>query len=185
MTGIFPALLGAGTSILQARALQQQSIFEREALKQNARMAELQAQDALRRGEQEATKSLQQTRQLMGAQRAALAAQGIEIDSGSSLDILMDTGAIGASEAVTIRNNAFKEAFGFTAEAGVFRTEAGMARRAGRAKVASTLLTGGIGLTKALFPKSKSQTAGTEQFIADDETPRMPSTFRFRAPGSP
>ncbi|HLA14756.1 MAG TPA: hypothetical protein VJZ25_07010 [Gemmatimonadaceae bacterium] len=103
---------------------------------QNAKLADWQAEDAIARGYETAFKH-------RGAQRAALAAQGISVGSGSALDVQLD-------DELIIRNNARLAAWGYRVEAAGFRSRAHLARVGGRieqwgarATAGSTLLTGG------------------------------------------
>ena len=61
----------------------------------NARVAEWQAQDALRRGGIAASDKGIRTNQLKGSQRAALAANGVDLGVGSALEVLSDTDYFG------------------------------------------------------------------------------------------
>src|SRR5699024_11069327 len=79
----------------------------------NARIAELQAEDAQERGRDAEGRVRVQTRQTIGAQRAALAAQGIDIGDGTAAAIQEDTAYFGELDALTVRNNAALEAFGY------------------------------------------------------------------------
>ncbi len=62
-------------------------------------------------------KSQFKTAQLEGAQRAALASQGGDVDSGSPLDIQADTARAGYIDAATIRNNAALKAYNYGIQA--------------------------------------------------------------------
>ncbi len=146
----FSTVLGAYTSYTQGKA--QRRIFEAQAKidEINARIAEMQAEDAIKRGHEREGISRQKTKKIRGAQRAALAAQGIRVDVGSALDIQLETEDIGELDALTIRNNALREAFGFKAGAAGLRTEAGFKRTEGERAQArgvfegtQTLLTSG------------------------------------------
>lgn len=125
MAGSFLAGAGALISNKQVSNQRDQSIraerllgaYQRQTFEMNAKIAEFQAEDAIRRGDEEANKLLTNVQKLIGSQRTATAAQGIEVDSGSALDIQLDTAALGAVDAQTIKTNAYQEAFGFKAEA--------------------------------------------------------------------
>jgi hypothetical protein len=109
---------------------------------QNARNLDRAALDAENRGDYAASKQGVATRRLIGSQRAAAGAMGIDIGSGSALDILVATAGIGEEEAQTIRNNAAREAWGLRSEAAQQRTQGRLARRQGILGGASTILTG-------------------------------------------
>lgn len=79
----------------------------------NAKIAGLQAQDSLRRGEESVATHREQVVRLKGAQRAALAAQGIVVDQDTAADILADTDTQAKRDEQMIRTNAALEAWGF------------------------------------------------------------------------
>ena len=87
----------------------------------------------------------------IGEQRVALAAQGIDIDQGSALEIQLQTAEFVSQDALTISNNAWREAWGFRAEANSLRFQGQFAQLAASSKARSTLITGGLkGLTSFL-----------------------------------
>lgn len=128
----------------------------------NAKFAEMQARDAFKRGQEGEAISRMKVKKTIGAQRAAMAAQGIRVDEGSAQDIQQETQEIGALDVMTIRNNAMREAFGYETQAraetmkGQFATTQGAmqaaglrmqgdwAYTAGRNQALETLLTGGM-----------------------------------------
>jgi len=99
--------------------------------KAQARMLRLQAKDARERGMSEATEARRQGRIVRGAQQARHAAMGLEVDSGSAADLAYDTGSMSERDALTIRNNAVREAWGYNQQARFVRYEGRLAKRAG------------------------------------------------------
>lgn len=111
--------------------------------KANAKIAEYQAQDAVRRGAIEEEEHRAKVRALMGAQRSTFGANNVTTDSGSPLGILADTAQYGELDALTIRNNAAGEAFGYRVDSQNLRNRGRMAGREGTLGAASTILGGG------------------------------------------
>ena len=74
---------------------------------------------------QEATQRMR-TAALMGKQKAAMAANGFDVNSGTNLDITGATAALGEQDALTIRNNAARTASGYVQQGQDFGTQAGM-----------------------------------------------------------
>jgi hypothetical protein len=97
----------------QAGAVIAQGAYTQRIDNFNAHLADLQAQDAISRGAQAEIISRQRTGQLIGAQRAAAGAQGVEVNSGSSVDAQADAARTGELDALTIRNNAARSAWGY------------------------------------------------------------------------
>lgn len=85
----------------------------------NAKVADLQAADAIKRAESDAADRSKETGQMQGAQRAALAAQGIDPNEvgGTAEDILTSTQALGDRDVATIKANALRQAWGFKIDA--------------------------------------------------------------------
>lgn len=136
-----------------ARAAEQQGQYEAATYGLNAKLADQAADDAIARGKETASRSQLKTRQLKGMQRATLAAQGLDLDSGSASDLQLETGELGELDVLTISNNAAREAFGFKVEATNYRRSAGLALMGGQNKSQefknqsiSTLLTTGASL---------------------------------------
>ena len=145
----------AGTA-LQIRAQQQlaqsqqrQAAFQAQVARNNAILSQRAADDARKRGRIEETQRRQLTRQQIGQQEVRLAGSGQVIGQGSALDITVDTAGVGELDALTIRNNAEREALGFeiqgvnfAAGAGALDARGRSAITAGRTAAFGTLLTG-------------------------------------------
>lgn len=126
------SVAGAG---LQAYGAYRSSKAQQAAYNYNAQVGELQAQasdveaaDALARGEQAVTQHRQQVSQLKGRQRAVLAANGVDLGEGSALNILTDTDVMGEYDANIIRQNAEREAYGHRKQAWAYRSGATLDR---------------------------------------------------------
>jgi hypothetical protein len=111
------ALAGA-SMVMNANAAEQRSQAEKNAYAyqagvqaNNAKLAEMQAQDALQRGAKEEQNQRLKTAMLKSNQTATLAARGLDLSSGSPLDILTTTDFMGERDARTIGDNAAKEAW--------------------------------------------------------------------------
>lgn len=148
MVSGFASLMQGGTAIaggmaqstaakLQGQYTQQQDTF-------NASIADLQAADAVRRGQVQAEQSGTRTQQLIGNIRSQAGAQGVDVNTGTAKDLQEDAAGLGAMDELTIRNNAYREAFGYQVKS-LADTEAGnWAALTGNANAGSTLLLGGM-----------------------------------------
>ena len=105
----------------------QQGRYQAAVARNNAALAEMQARDAERRGRIAEDQQRRRTAQVLGTQRAVLAGQGTALDEGSPLSILGDTAATGELDALTIRSNAAREAWGLRARANNFAAQSRMA----------------------------------------------------------
>lgn len=121
------ALATAGQAVSTISAVRQ-SNFEARVADRNAQMERQSAQDAIERGRVEDARYQKQLSQRMGAQRAALAANGIDLSFGSAADFLTDTAVIGQEDSATIRENAMRETRGFEISAANYQGQASAAR---------------------------------------------------------
>lgn len=128
----------------------------------NTKIAEWQAQDALQRGAQSEQQQRLKTASLKGSQRASLAARGIALDEGSALNILDDTDYMGEVDALTIRDNAAKEAWAHRNQAAGYLSDASMLKSRAAAespgRAAATSLLGSAGSVASQWYGYKSMT---------------------------
>lgn len=129
-------------TLAEANAQEQAGEGNAAILRRNAALAEISAVDALERGKEDARLHRSKVRQIIGSQRARLAAQGIDIESGSALDVQVSTATVGEYDAITIENNAAREAWGYRNQVSDFQLRADIAEQTGRADRTGTLLTG-------------------------------------------
>ena len=152
-TGIsaIQSVLGAYMSYTQGKAAKRTYEANANIAEINSRIAELGAKDALNRGQKVEAQYRQGTKKTIGSQRAAAAASGIRTDTGSARDIQTETANISELDAMTIKNNALREAFGYTAQGYQYGQEARnstmqgqLAQSQGLFEGTQSLLTGGM-----------------------------------------
>lgn len=136
-------ILSAGAKIYQGQAEKQAANYNAQVLDINARLNERRATDAEERGKIEEQKKRAQVAATVGAQRVAMAANGVDIGFGSPLDTLIDTATAGELDALTIRSNTAREADEFRTDAFNNRADATMKRAAGAAAATGSLLSAG------------------------------------------
>jgi hypothetical protein len=137
----------------QASASAEASRYNAQISEMNATLAQRRAKDAIERGKQAEQQKRLEVAQLQGRQRAAMAANGIDLSFGSPLDTLIDTAYLGEIDALTIRRNAAHEAYDHEVDAVSGQASAGLQRRnadsaltGGFLNAAGTVL-GGLGAT--------------------------------------
>lgn len=118
----------------EAEAGKAQAKYQEKVDRNNAVIATRLAEDALRRGREEELRFRESTAKLKGEQRVAIAKSGVQLGEGTALDILTETAEFGELDALTIRANAEREAFGFTERAKGFEVEAALQKRVGRTR---------------------------------------------------
>ena len=113
--------LGTASSVIgqgrQADAQAGQANYLSQVARNNQLAARRNADLALRQGEVDAQRSQLGTAAAIGRQRAALASQGGDVNSGSPLDVAGDTARAGATDTATIRSNAALRAYNYALQA--------------------------------------------------------------------
>lgn len=110
----------------------------------NAQIAEWQAEDALARGDQAASRVRTKYDQLKGTQRATMSANGVDLGTGSALSILSDTDYYGQVDANTTLDNAKREAWALRNQAAGYTAEANLMQS--RSDAESPMLAAGTSL---------------------------------------
>lgn len=131
-----------GNTISQRDAILAQGSVEASRARSAARVAKFQAADAIERGDKEASKVRGAQTQLTGTQRAILASQGIDPNSGSGAAAVIESRFFGDLDIIETKNNARLEAFGFKAQALTSEGRARFAKLSSKAAAKQTLLTG-------------------------------------------
>lgn len=150
MTALTLAAAGYQAHAQYEAGKEQQSIANR-----NAKLLEKSAEQALDRGNEEAIGVRRRTRLLIGEQRAAAAAQGLDVSVGAPADLQEQAAAFGAADEATIRKNAFDEAWGIRTQASNQRTAGRYARREGTNAAIGTSL-GGIGKSYGYWQEERA-----------------------------
>lgn len=159
-TGVYGAIKSARAQKAAGKA--QKAASESEATLQefNASVADVQETDAVQRGNEEEDRFRMGVRGMIGSQRAAIAGANIDVGFGSALDVQADAAYLGELDALKIKTNAAREAWGYNVQgqdlrkrAEIARKEGVMLERAGNAagnagyvQAVGTLLTGAASL---------------------------------------
>lgn len=142
------SLIQGGTKFLgaeaQAGALSAKGNYDAAVATGNANIATLQGKFATENGDIEAVNARTQAGVMQGKQRAAFGAQGIDVNSGSASATQANTAGMGALDAMTIKNNAWKQAWGYQTQATNYTAQSAFDKLSGETAAGSTLLTGGL-----------------------------------------
>jgi hypothetical protein len=98
----------------------------------NAAVAELQAGDAVTRGTQQENRFRVGVRGMVASQRAGFAGNGVDVGFGSAVDVQADAAYLGEIDALQIRSNAAREAWGYKVQAEDFRRRGVIQRKEGK-----------------------------------------------------
>lgn len=108
------ALVGG---LMQAKGAQESGAYQSDLLGQNAAFKRRAADETIFAGDTSADWQRVRTGQAVGTQRTAQAGNGIDVNSGSAAQLQDDTAMIGELDALTIQNNAAREAYGYRVQA--------------------------------------------------------------------
>lgn len=97
----------------------------------NASVADLQAKDAVDRAAQEENRFRTGVAGLIASQRAGFAAGNIDVGFGSAVDTQADAAHLGELDALTIRTNGAREAWGYQVQSEDLRRGASITRKTG------------------------------------------------------
>lgn len=155
---------GAGFSAMGAynQAKGEKAALEAQAQVelQNVQLAQWQSEDAIARGGNEANRAQLRGAQVKGSQRAAMAANGVDLGYGSALEVITDTDYLTAVDVQTIQQNAAREAWGYRVQ-GRQSLDRAAALRRGASQVKPWLSAGTSLLTSATSVAGKWYSGGS------------------------
>lgn len=160
MAALTAALIGLTVASTANQAISQHKAAKaaRKEGEYNAGVSEQQAADAILRGEEAASYTGSQGRSLTGAQRASLAASGVDIGSGSASDVISSDQRANELDIMQIRHNAAREAHGFTVQAEGYRAAGANAAQSYNNQMTGTLLSGAADLFSIYQAYGKNRT---------------------------
>lgn len=110
-------------------ATQKANLYGQAAVAEsNARIAELQAQDELAKGQNQIGKLTLAAGQMKSSQRASMAANGVDLGVGNAAEVQASTDLMKEVDMQTAELNAIKGAWGYRAQKANFENEAYAAR---------------------------------------------------------
>lgn len=142
---LIPVAIGAGAGLMQGLGKKAEANAQADQLRQNAMFLRQSADDAIARGRSESDWARVETQQLIGTQRTAQAASGGEVNTGTNALMQQDTAQLGELDALTISNNAAREAYGYNVEAQSNLQNAKRIKKAGKNAVLTSVIGGALG----------------------------------------
>lgn len=147
--GLAGAAVSAFGSYESGQATAAAEAYQAQVAANNAIIAKQNARLDIQSGETQATNEELKTRAQVGTEKAGQGAGGIDVNTGSAADVRAGTSQIGYLDALTIRSNSAKQAYGQlvqgatdTAESQLLTMESGSAAEAGDIGAIGGLLTG-------------------------------------------
>jgi hypothetical protein len=128
---------------------------------QNAQIANQQASQAIINGQTAEQNVRLQGAQVMGAQRASMAANGVDLGQGSANEALTTTKYMTERDALTTKDNALRQAWGYQVQAVNYTNEGRMDSYASDSispgmAAFSSLLSGASALSKQYYASKKA-----------------------------
>lgn len=120
------SVMGAAGAYRSAAGQKAALNYQASVADANANIDEQQAQFALMNGQQQESAQRLKTAAMLGDQKAAFAANGVDVSSGTPIEVMASTKGLGERDAFTIRDNAARMAWAYKERAKGFTNEAGM-----------------------------------------------------------
>lgn len=149
VAGAFKAITSLISGNENADAIRKQNHFNRQMASINIELIENQREDVKFEGAREQGRVRQAAQRLQGAQAAAFAAQGVDVGSGSAALIQADTQYLAEIDALEVKNNARKAAFGFDVKRRQTILEARFGGQAAENAARQSIITGGLNAISA------------------------------------
>lgn len=143
-------LAGAGLSAVGAveggKATAANDKYQAAVASYNAQIADQNATWAIQSGETQAANQGLKTRATVGAEKAAEGANGVDVNSGSAANVRAGTQSMGLLDAMTIRSNASRSAYGYQVQATNDTAQSQLDTSAAGQAVTAGDIAGGAGL---------------------------------------
>lgn len=151
---LIPVAIGLVGGMMQAQGQTQNADFQSGMMKQNADFKLRTADETINAGNTSADWQRVRAGQSVGTQRSAQAANGIDVNSGSAAQLQDDTAMLGELDALTIQNNAAREAYGYRVQAKQDILNASQTVQNGKTAATGSIL-GGLGSAFGSFAGSR------------------------------
>lgn len=123
--GVLQAITGVSAANQQAKSQQEVDAYQRQVALNDQQIAQQNASQATAAGEQQEAIQGLKTRNTVGAIKAAQGASGIDVNSGSAVGVQAGAAETGQLDALTIRANAARQAYGYETQGAAYGAEAG------------------------------------------------------------
>jgi hypothetical protein len=171
------AVAGAGVAYVgaqnSAQATANADQYNEEIAANNQQQANAAATAALQQGQVAQQQKANQEDVLLGQQKAGLAANGVDVGSGTAVDLLGDTKAAGEFDQLTITNNAQREAAGYTNQGINYQNQAVVEQQlaastlqGGALKADSSLITGAGQVSQVWNAYNNSQSSKSSNSLS-------------------
>ncbi len=135
------------------------SQYQAKVLENNAKTQDTNRSNALIAGNERESRIRMQVARTIASQRAAYAANGVDVDVGSPVDIANSSRLEGEADVAVAHYQALQEAYGFSQEAWSDRANAKLAKAEGRNKLIGSFLDAGSSYLSGASSLRKKQNA--------------------------
>lgn len=146
-TSVAGASIGALGAIQQGKAAKASATYNAEVATNNAAIAKQNASFAAQEGTANTEAAAMQNRAKVGAITANQGASGVDVNSGSSIDVRSSAAELGELNALTVRSNAARQVYGYQTEGTNYQAQAGL----DTAQAANAMPAAAIGATSTLL----------------------------------
>ena len=143
------AYAAIASTLASAAGIYQQSQNAKKMSDFNVNLSKVKETDALSSGAAAEEKQRARVRQIEGSQIAQMGASGGVVGAGNFGDILDQTAKYGEMDALTIRSNALKQAWGLQTQSNADSLQGALAANQGGVNAVGTLLSAAPGVYKA------------------------------------
>lgn len=150
--GLAAAAIGATSQIAQGFSSYQASRYQGAVAKANQVIAERNAEQAVQRGLIDAQSQDLRNRAQLGSIAAVQGASGLDINTGSNLQVRESAAQLGRLDTETVMSNAQREAYAHKTEAMNFANQAKLAKAAGRNALIGGFIGGAANLASGIKP---------------------------------
>lgn len=155
--------MASTSGLIQAASSLYTGKLNKDLYRKQAENTEIAARQLEEQGRSATRAARTKTAQMVGAQRAAMGGSGVDVNTGSSLDVQVETGKLGTMDELAIKQDFANKAWGMRADAAIMRTQGKAAEMLGNLGAASALLSAS-GSVADKFYRYNTLTAGPYQY---------------------
>lgn len=144
--GVASTGIATAGAIEQGNARADAAAYSAQVARNNAVVAEQDAQYALQAGEADAATSGRRGADRLAAIKTAQAANNLDVNSGSAVDVRAGQAKTNTLDTLTVKNNALLKAYGYRNQGAGYTATAGLQEREGSAARTAGYLSGGATL---------------------------------------
>lgn len=146
-----------GSSFVQGAGVQQQAEANAEASMYKAAVAQINAKMVRQQAQNDVFAQQLKTKSIIGQQKAIQGASGVDVNTGSPVDVRASAAQMGMLDAITILENAERKAYGYETQAKLDTMTAENYKKAGDIGLLGSALAGATSVGDKWL---KFQTAG-------------------------